>query len=101
MNGDDVEPTICMRQKGGHFVAHFEEEGQWFTADDLGQSWQVERWQHGERHKVPFVCFLEREDSRTRHGAQSPWPPGQDVCKGVEELTEDDASKDEADEKGI
>ena len=99
IDGKDVEPTIYMRHDGGHFVAHFEEGGQWYTADDLGHDRQVVQWPIDTPHKVPFVCFLEREDSRAHHAAVSPWVVGpinhmDDSDDEAEIVSEEDASED-------
>ena len=71
-----VEPAMYMRHEGGHFAAHFEEDGCWYTADDLGLSLQVAQRRADAAHAIPFVCFMEREASRARHAADCPWPPG-------------------------
>eukprot|EP00959_Pyramimonas_sp_CCMP1952_P019141 404620-Pyramimonas_sp.AAC.1 len=34
--GSDVIPSHVLSDPQGHFVAHFEEDGSWYTADDLG-----------------------------------------------------------------
>ena len=74
--GSDAIPSHVLNDPQGHFVAHFEEDGSWYTADDLGDRPHVVQWAPGTEHKMPFVIFLERVDSRAAGAEACPWPPG-------------------------
>ena len=57
---DDQEPPTELRRRvGGHYVSHFESDGQWYTADDDEVFVRAPEW----HHECPAVCFLERQDA--------------------------------------
>ncbi|CAK0850189.1 unnamed protein product, partial [Prorocentrum cordatum] len=81
--GSEAAPFRVLNDPQGHFVAHFEEDGSWYTADDLGDRPHVVQWAPGTQHKLPCMIFLEKVDSRTARAEACPWPPGP-VVDGAE-----------------
>ncbi|CAK0841403.1 unnamed protein product, partial [Prorocentrum cordatum] len=85
----------------GHFVAHFEEDGSWYTAVDLGDRPHVVQWAPGTEHKIPCMIFLEKVDSRAARAEACPWPPGP-VVDGAEGAGGDgDGDADGEDSPGL
>ncbi|CAK0814408.1 unnamed protein product, partial [Prorocentrum cordatum] len=74
--GSEAVPSHVLNDPHGHFVAHFEEDGSWHTADDLGDRPHVVQWAPGTQHKIPCMIFLEKVDSRAARAEACPWPPG-------------------------
>ncbi|CAK0895070.1 unnamed protein product, partial [Prorocentrum cordatum] len=74
--GSNAVPSHVLNDPQGHFVAHFEEDGSWYTADDLGDRPHVVQWAPGTEHKIPCIIFLEKVGSRAARFAACPWPPG-------------------------
>ena len=64
-------------------MAHFEEDGSWYTADDQGDRPRVVQRAPGTEHEMPVVIFLERVGSRAARAAARPWPPGRVDAEGV------------------
>ena len=87
---DDQEPPTELRRRvGGHYVAHFESDGQWYTADDDEVFIRAQEW----HHECPAVCFLERQDA-----APPAWPARAVLQELDEEAQEEDGDDDENEE---
>ena len=87
---DDQEPPTELRRRvGGHYVAHFESDGQWYTADDDEVFVRAPEW----HHECPAVCFLERQDA-----APPAWPARAVLQELDEEAQEEDGDDDENEE---
>ncbi|CAK0911448.1 unnamed protein product, partial [Prorocentrum cordatum] len=74
-----IAPAGLLTDPEGHYVAHFEEGDEWYTADDLGDRPRVAQRPPGTRHAMPVLVFIEPVDSRAARAAECPWPPGQIV----------------------
>ncbi|CAK0847613.1 unnamed protein product, partial [Prorocentrum cordatum] len=99
--GSEAVPSHVLNDPHGHFVAHFEEDGGWCTADDLGDRPRVVQWAPGTEHKIPCVIFLEKVDSRAARAEACPWPPGP-VVDGAEGAGGDgDGDADGEDRPGL
>ena len=86
---DQEQPTELRRRVGGHYVAHFESDGQWYTADDDEVFVRAPEW----HHECPAVCFLERQDA-----APPAWPARAVLQELDEEAQEEDGDDDENEE---
>ncbi|CAK0792583.1 unnamed protein product, partial [Prorocentrum cordatum] len=89
-----IAPAGLLTDPEGHYVAHFEEGGEWCTADDLGDRAHVARRPPGTHHAMPVLVFLEPVDSRAARAAECPWPPGQVVDSAGGAGDEGDVSAD-------
>ncbi|CAK0862279.1 unnamed protein product, partial [Prorocentrum cordatum] len=99
--GSEAVPSHFLNDPQGHFVAHFEEDGSWYTADDLGDRPHVVQWAPGTEHKIPCMIFLEKVDSRAARAEACPWPPGP-VVDGAEGAGGDgDGDADGEDSPGL